>query len=123
VISLFSHKMRNGHPLTIYGDGEQSRDFIFVEDVAAAFESAMQALHEGKLRHGIFNVCTGRSISVNQLAQTIAEITGATPIITRAPARSGEVRHSCGDTAQAREVLGFSAVTPLSDGLSRTLRG
>lgn len=121
VISIFTRRMRQHQPVTIYGDGGQTRDFIFVEDVAAALDAAMGKLHSGAVKHGIYNVCTGQAVSVNRLAQEIAQLTASRSAISHGPARTGEVRDSRGDAALSSHMLGVKAATPLHDGLSRTL--
>ncbi len=122
VISIFQQRMKQHQPVTIFGDGEQTRDFVYVGDVVNALSSAMLALQSGKLQHGIFNVCTGRATSVNALAGIIADLAQSRTAITHATGRTGEVRNSLGDTALSAKTFGFHAATQLRDGLERTLK-
>lgn len=121
VISLFRQRMKTHQPITIYGDGEQSRDFIYVGDVAAALDAAMQALQNKALHHGIFNVCTGHSTTINDLYNLMANILQTRSARSHGPARTGEVRNSTGDTASSLKTLNFKAQTPLREGLLHTI--
>ncbi|MCE2927875.1 MAG: NAD-dependent epimerase/dehydratase family protein [Rickettsiales bacterium] len=121
VISIFAHRMLKGDVVTIYGDGEQQRDFVFVDDVAEALSRAMTSLHHKTMHCGVCNVSTGIGHSVIALAKLMSELTSSTSIITHGPARSGDVRLSIGDPAHARDLIGFNATTSLRSGLSRLL--
>jgi UDP-glucose 4-epimerase len=118
VISIFCERLRHGEPIEIFGNGRQTRDFVFVSDVVAALVRAMDAELPG---HAVFNVCTGHSTSVLELAETIANLCGRSVEIRFRPARDGEVTDSRGDPAAARQALGFSATTDLGTGLAATL--
>ncbi len=121
VISIFAERMKHAKPVTIFGDGKQTRDFIYVSDVVQALISSMQKLETKTILHGIYNIGTGTQISVEQLAAHIAAITKSTSIITRAPARSGDLRYSQSDITLSRNALNFSPRVTLEDGLLRTL--
>ncbi len=121
VISIFAGRMKNNQPLAIFGDGEQSRDFIFVKDVVLALTKAMAVLESGALKHGIFNVCTGIETTVNQLAQLLKNMTQSTSTIQHGQARDGDIRISLGDTSKIQQALGFKATTLLADGLKQTV--
>ncbi len=114
VISIFADRLRAGRPVTIYGDGKQTRDFIYVGDVVAALQAAMRMMPAGS---PVFNVCTGRMTSVLDVAQVIARLCGVTASIEFQPPRAGEARVSVGDPARAVSVLGTIATTTLEDGL------
>jgi len=120
VISIFCEKLRSGGPITIYGDGEQTRDFIFVGDVVAALMAAMARCSKDA---PVFNVCTGRTTSILQLVDTISSILGVQARPERKPARAGDVRASLGDPSRARSGLGVEARTDLRTGLTATLQG
>jgi len=122
VISIFRDRLRAGQPVTIFGDGEQSRDFVFVADVVRALLAAM-APQAGPAQARVFNVCTGRATTIRDLATTIAAILGRTPGIAFAAPRAGEIRASLGDPAHAAAGLGVTATTPLREGLRQTLAG
>jgi UDP-glucose 4-epimerase len=110
VIAIFCALAAEGSPATIFGDGEQTRDFIYVGDVVAAFRSAGRSSAEGTL-----NVSTGRETSLSRLAAGLGLATRS------APARQGEVRRSCLDPAAAQRALGWQARVTLEQGLERTL--
>jgi UDP-glucose 4-epimerase len=118
VISIFCDRLRAGRGVAVFGDGEQTRDFVFVADVVRALLTAMR---EVSCRAQVFNVCTGQATSVGDLARAIADVLDVSPQIGFAPARPGDVRASLGDPAEARAALGFTAETALRDGLARTL--
>ena len=118
VISIFCDRLKAGQGVTIFGDGGQSRDFVFVGDVVRALLAGMgRASTEGP----VYNVCTGRSTTIYDLAGTIAGILGVPAEITSGPPRAGEIRVSLGDPSAAQHELGFSALTTLGEGLARTL--
>lgn len=120
VISIFCERLRNGLPITIHGDGEQVRDFVYVGDVVQALEKAM--LDHAALPTGsVFNVCTGRPTSILTLATTIAELLGSSPRLVHAPPRLGDIRVSIGDPRHAAAELRFAATTPLPTGLKQTI--
>ena len=116
VIPIFISRLLEGRPLTIFGDGEQTRDFIFVKDVVAANIRAMEGDTEG-----VFNIARGERTSLNDLASMLADIAGSrTEIVYEAP-RAGDVRHSMADVSKARDLLGFSPAHSIGDGLEETV--
>jgi UDP-glucose 4-epimerase len=118
VISIFVDRLRAGRPIAIYGDGRQARDFVYVDDVVAALLAAMDATPAGS---PVFNVCTGRAVSVLDVAHAIAGLCGVTAAIDFQPPRAGEIRVSLGDPARAAAGLGIRATTDLQTGLRRML--
>lgn len=118
VISIFVERLLKGQDLTIYGDGLQSRDFVFVSDVVDHLVAAMQ---RSVLEPRIFNVCTGRSSTILDLAHTLGEVMGVVPQIRLAPTRPGDIRASVGSPDHCRQTLGLSAKTTLKDGLAKTV--
>lgn len=119
VISIFCDRLGAHRPITIFGDGLQTRDFVYVADVVASLRAAMAGLTTVKTQ--IYNVCTGRSTSVVDLAQIIAGLCGITADITFAPPRAGEIRTSLGSPARLKAELGIECRTPIADGLRATL--
>jgi UDP-glucose 4-epimerase len=118
VISIFCERIARGEPIEVFGDGHQTRDFIFVADVVTALLRAMDVPLPGER---VFNVCTGRATSVLELAQTIASLCDQDLAIRFRAAREGEVRHSYGDATAAKQALGLGSFTGLRAGLAATL--
>jgi UDP-glucose 4-epimerase len=118
VISIFCARLLAGAPVTLHGDGMQTRDFVFVGDVVRALMIAMARIAPGSV---VFNVASGRATSVAGLAEEIAALLGVVPEINHAPARLGDIRHSVGDPGKAWRALGFRAKVPLNEGLVKTL--
>jgi UDP-glucose 4-epimerase len=118
VISIFADRLRAGRPIAVYGDGRQTRDFVYVDDVVAVLLAAMRTAPDGS---PVFNVCTGRAVSVLDVAHAIAGLCGVAAAIDLPPPRSGEVRVSLGDPTRAATVLGIRAATDLQSGLRQLL--
>jgi UDP-glucose 4-epimerase len=118
VISIFCERMRRGAPIDIFGDGRQTRDFVFVADVVAAMLAAMRVQPMGA---PVFNVCTGISISVLDLARTIAELAGTVLEANHKPRRAGEIRRSVGSPARSRTTLSLPEPVTLRSGLATVL--
>lgn len=120
VISIFAGLIAAGKPITVHGDGAQTRDFVFVSDVVAHLRAAMR-LAEAGLVSDVFNVCTGRATTVLQLAQALATAAGRPTQVLHGPARAGDIRQSLGNPDRAIATLGVQAHTPLEQGLKATL--
>ena len=119
VISIFAARLRRGLPLDLFGDGGQTRDFVFVADVVAALRAAMTRLPTGgALGRPVFNVCSGQATSIRDLAVTLATIAGVTPRLRERPARPGDIRHSLGGPDAARAALGLAPPVDLAIGLA-----
>ena len=101
----------------IYGDGSQTRDFIFVEDLCDAIRRVLAASDVGG---EVFQVATGIETSIADVAKLAQEVTGSTAEIRFEPKRSGEVYRSRADITKARRVLGFDPSIDLREGLART---
>ncbi len=122
VISKFVDRLAAGAPVTLFGDGGQTRDFVFVGDVARATIAALHHLEQQPQDAAlVLNVCTGTSTSVKVLAERIAAAVGRPCVMTSAPPRDGDIRHSQGSTTRLETVLGVIPATPLSDGLAQTI--
>jgi len=119
VISIFTDRARAGRPLTIFGDGQQTRDFVYVGDVVRGIHSA---LGDGNSRL-IANVGTGSEITVLELARTVVDLCGTKSAseIVHAPPRAGEILKSRARVDRLRDALGVVAETKLVDGLRQTL--
>ncbi|MBZ0233192.1 MAG: GDP-mannose 4,6-dehydratase [Deltaproteobacteria bacterium] len=120
VISIFADRANAGRDLTIFGDGEQTRDFVYVGDVVRAVVGAV--LTDGADR-ALMNIGTGSEITVKELAQTIVELTGGKSTIRHAEARAGEILRSVARVERAERLLGWKSQIGLRDGLAQTLRG
>jgi UDP-glucose 4-epimerase len=117
VLSAFLERCRRGQAVTIFGDGEQTRDFVYVADVARA---NVMAATLPALPSGVANICTGRAVSLNAVCALFAERFRVPPAI-RSAVRRGDIRHSCGDPGAAAAVLGFRAETTLAGGIDALL--
>lgn len=120
VISVFADRVRGSQEIGIQGDGQQTRDFIFVADVVRHLLAAMAT---STVEARVFNVCTGRSTSIVELARALMTAAGRKVEIRHGPARAGDIRTSLGDPSQAVKLLGIKAETALVDGLKATLAG
>jgi nucleoside-diphosphate-sugar epimerase len=116
-ISIFTRRLVNGESITIYGDGKQSRDFIFVKDVVRANLLAAESDAAGD----VFNICTGNETSLLDLLESLSEVSPRLPQVRFEAPRPGDVYRSIGDPNKAAAVLGFRAGTSLSLGLARTM--
>jgi len=117
VIPIFAKRIFSSQPLTIYGDGEQTRDFVNVKDVAMVnYLAAMSAP-----KTGVYNVGTGSNVTINHLAQRMIEISGRKCEIKYAPLRPADVRHCRADINKARRDLGFHPSVELENGLTTYL--
>jgi UDP-glucose 4-epimerase len=113
VIPIFAHRMLRGQPVVIYGDGEQTRDFVNVGDVAEANYRA--AMSRGV--SGAFNIASGTRVTINELVRLMADAGGLSPVVEHGPPRAGDVRHSLADLTRARTRLGFDPRIGLTEGL------
>ena len=122
VVAIFGSRVRAGKALTVFGDGEQTRDYVFVEDVARANLAAMRAPVSApeSIDSAAFNVGTGVETSVNQLARLMLEVAARTVPITREPARAGELLRSALDCAKAARAWDWRPAVSLTQGLKRT---
>lgn len=121
VVAVFCNRIVAGDPLTVFGDGEQTRDYVFVGDVAAAnlLLTEVPLPDPGSIDDVAWNVATGTETTVNRLAELLLGSTGRQLEIRHAPARSGELLRSCLRIDKLRG-LGWEPGMPLRDGLLRT---
>ena len=115
VISIFADRILRGAGLTIYGDGKQTRDFVFVDNVVDA--NLLAATREG-ISGRAYNVACGKSTTLVQLAALLGEVSGKPADVSFAPARLGDVRDSVADITRAREELGYTPKVSVRDGLA-----
>jgi UDP-glucose 4-epimerase len=121
VVAIFSRRLLEGQRLTVFGDGEQTRDYVYVGDVARANLAAADVpLRDPEsIDDGAFNVGTGVETSVNSLAHILMQAAGAASPVERAPARPGELLRNCLDSSRLR-ALDWEPAGSLTDGLSHT---
>jgi UDP-glucose 4-epimerase len=113
VIPIFAHRMLNNLPVTIFGDGEQTRDFVNVYDVARA--NYLAATTDGI--SGAFNLGSCTRITINHLVELMTEASGITPTVEYGPPRPGDVRDSLADISAAQKAFGYEAPVDLPTGL------
>jgi UDP-glucose 4-epimerase len=118
VISLFITALLGGKVPVIYGDGKQSRDFTYVDNVV---DANLRALTARGLRGQSVNVATGRRVTLLQLLRGVARETGRPAKARHAAPRPGDIRHSVADFAQARKLLGYRVICNFEDGLGKTV--
>ncbi len=107
-------------PLTIYGDGEQTRDFVHVDDLAAAISAALEASEE-RVAGSVLQIGTGRETTVNELATTLGRAAGRPVAVRHAPERAGDILRNSSRVDLAAEVLGWRAAVGLENGLRETV--
>jgi UDP-glucose 4-epimerase len=117
-VPLFITKIAAGEEITVYGDGEQSRDFTFVGNVV---DATMRAASADGVSGQIFNVAAGSPASVNHVAETIGTIVGKPVRRRELPPRAGDLRDSSADLTKSQRVLGYAPKVALADGLRRTV--
>jgi nucleoside-diphosphate-sugar epimerase len=116
-ICIFTRHLVKGEPITIFGDGKQSRDFIFVKDVARANLEAARSDVAGE----VFNICAGRETTLLDLLEELSQVSPRQPEVLFDTPRAGDIYRSVGNPAKAASILGFRAETSLADGLANTL--
>jgi len=117
VISIFSERAQKNLPITIFGNGEQTRDFVYVEDLVNVLVQALEAPHT---EIGVINVGTNESITLNQMIDNLGQVTGVTPTVIYAPPRLGDIRHSRANNQRLLEQYQFYQ-TPINIGLAKLL--
>jgi UDP-glucose 4-epimerase len=116
VVAIFSQRLVAGRECTIFGDGGQTRDFVFGPDVARANRLAFEKDYVGAI-----NIGTGMETDINRLFALLAEAAGSQQPVTHAPGKPGEQRRSCIAPSLARKVLGWEPTVGLADGLRKTV--
>ena len=118
VIALFVTRLLAGQPPVITGDGEQTRDFTYIDNVV---DGVLRAATAPDISGLVINVATGRQISINQLAQTLQRLLGSDVAAVHTEARAGDVRDSLADITLARRLLGYEPHVSFEEGLRRTV--
>ena len=118
VISIFSERATQGLPITVFGDGEQTRDFFYIEDLLALL---IQALTAPQVVDGAVNVGWNQAVSLNQLLAQIGELCGGLPAVNYQAPRAGDIRHSRADSQRLQAHYQLPEATPMREGLRRLL--
>jgi UDP-glucose 4-epimerase len=119
VLGIFLGNLLRGEPITIFGDGQQTRDFVYIDDIV---EGWVRALDTPATAGHAINLGSGRSLSINQLAETATGAIGGASRIVRAPARPGEQLSVRADVSKAKTLMGWEPRTPFEAGLVETVR-
>ncbi|OGC04159.1 hypothetical protein A2276_06060 [candidate division WOR-1 bacterium RIFOXYA12_FULL_43_27] len=118
IIPIVINKALKGEPITIYGDGKQTRDFVFVEDVV---DATVEISKNDSTRGQTINLASGIEVAINDLAKEILDILQANVPITHVEARPGDVRRHCGGVLLAKKYINFQPKTKLREGLRKTI--
>ncbi|HEU4344382.1 MAG TPA: SDR family oxidoreductase [Candidatus Binatia bacterium] len=118
VIPKFISKLLANEPITVYGDGEQSRDFTYIENVV---ESNLLAFQANQASGKVFNIGYGQRTSLNTLIRMLERIIGVEAQVRYEPPKTGDVRHSLADIKRAQDVLGYWPTVDIEEGLRRTV--
>ncbi|MCU7281131.1 NAD-dependent epimerase/dehydratase family protein [Pseudomonas peradeniyensis] len=118
VISIFCERATQGTPITVFGDGEQTRDFLFVGDLVQVM---VQALEQPVVEEGAVNIGLNQATSLNQLLKALEQVEGGLPAVSYGQARSGDIRHSRADNSRLLARFAFPEPTPFVEGLARLL--
>ncbi|MFP5427104.1 MAG: NAD-dependent epimerase/dehydratase family protein [Gammaproteobacteria bacterium] len=118
VISIFSERATLGKPITVFGDGEQTRDFLYVGDLVQVM---VQALEQDQVEEGAVNIGLNQATSLNQLLAALKQVVGSLPEVSYGAARSGDIRHSRADNQRLLARFAFPEPTPIVVGLARLL--
>lgn len=120
VLSIFCQAAVQGRSCYVHGDGEQTRDFVYVADVVQANLQAMQHPYKSLAAQPVFNVGSGHQTSLNKILSLLSEIIGTKIKTTYGSARQGDIRHSLADTSHTQTSLGFTPQTSFANGLRKT---
>ncbi|AUA34692.1 NAD-dependent epimerase/dehydratase family protein [Pseudomonas sp. SGAir0191] len=118
VISIFSERALQGQPITVFGDGEQTRDFLYVADLVQVM---VQALEQAQVEEGAVNIGLNQATSLNQMLAALQQVVGSLPAVSYTTPRSGDIRHSRADNRRLLARFDFKRATSMVEGLSRLL--
>ncbi|MBM3132931.1 MAG: NAD-dependent epimerase/dehydratase family protein [Chloroflexi bacterium] len=116
VLAKFMGWAREDHPFTIYGDGNQTRDFVHVEDICQAIDLSLSSQDSSG---DVFQIASGKETSINRLVEIVREVTDKRSEVIHQPERKGEIRRNYSDISKARRVLGFEPRMELKEGLRK----
>ena len=118
MISIFSERALKGLPITVFGDGEQTRDFVYVEDLV---DLLVQAIEKPRAEVGAVNVGWNQATTLKQMLEALEAVVGQLPPVSYGPARSGDIRHSRANNRRLLERFTTTEQTPMRVGLERLL--
>lgn len=118
VISIFSERAQKGLPITVFGDGGQTRDFVYVEDLVKVL---VQAIEAPKVEVGAINVGLNQATTLKQVLESLAEVVGQLPEVNFGPSRPGDIRHSRANNQRLLQRFRLPEQTPMSIGLARLM--
>ncbi|MNI46119.1 dTDP-L-rhamnose 4-epimerase [compost metagenome] len=118
MISIFSERAQKGLPISVFGDGEQTRDFVYVADLV---DLLVQAIEQPQAEVGAVNVGWNQATSLRQMLDALKEVVGELPPVSYGPARSGDIRHSRANNQRLQARFVLPAQTSMSVGLARLL--
>ncbi len=118
VISIFCERAVQGLPITVFGDGEQTRDFLYVGDLVQVM---VQALEQPQVEEGAVNIGLNQATSINQMLAALEKVVGRLPAVSYEAARSGDIRHSRADNQRLLARFEFPQATPIVEGLARLM--
>ena len=118
VISIFAERATQGKPITVFGDGEQTRDFLYVGDLVQVI---LRALELNEIQEGAVNIGLNQATSLNQLLAALEQVVGSLPPVAYGSARPGDIRHSRADNSRLLARFGLPEPTPIVDGLASLL--
>jgi len=118
VVASFFERLSAGKTMTIYGDGEQTRDFVYIDDAVNALKCAMTNINAIPM---VFNVCTGEAISINKLALMMQSLMGKAVAVENKKSRKGDIRVSIGNPERSKKILNFSPQITVMQGLRKLM--
>ncbi|MDF2489399.1 MAG: NAD-dependent epimerase/dehydratase [Pseudomonas sp.] len=118
VISIFAERATQGMPITVFGDGEQTRDFLYVGDLVQVM---LRALELDEVQEGAVNIGLNQATSLNQLLAALEQVVGSLPPVAYGSARAGDIRHSRADNSRLLARFGLPEPTSMVDGLTHLL--
>lgn len=121
VLSIFCQRSLENKPVIIYGDGQQTRDFVYISDVTKAIMAAGFSQWWGGGKAAVINIGRGQQMSLNDIIQTLEEINGRSIEVRYLPSRKGDIKHSVADISRAKTALGYYPEATVSEGLRQTI--
>jgi UDP-glucuronate 4-epimerase len=118
-IHAFARRMADGRPLTLFGDGTQSRDYTYCDDIVAGVIAAIDWTAGAPVGMDVFNLGGSRPLPLKVLVEELSTAMGITPVVQWAPMQPGDVQTTCADVDKARRILGFEARMPFGEGIRR----